>query len=156
MKFLFPLLTILILPLIGVIWLVKKVVIPFKRSSQNGMIRVKEEGKNVIYSPYFEFEQFLLETKLLVKVVIQLGNDGIQKGLEAPMSKKAESVSAKSLLYRESTLFLINQGETPLEVTPKYLEIDQEMISKLIDETQLIAAGHYYECEPHMAKDIRT
>lgn len=155
MKFLYPLLTLLILPLIVVIWPISKLIVLFKRSSKNGMIYLEESGKKVLYSPYFEFEMQFLETKLLVKLVMTLSNEGLQKNTHAPLSNEAEKTSKRKHLFREATLFFINQGETPVEITPKFLEIDQQSIYKLDDEAQLIAAGHYHECEPAMAVDLR-
>jgi len=153
MKFLYPILTLLILPLIAMAWLLKKVVVIFKKSSKNGMIYLKDEGKKVLYSPYFEYEAFFQETKLLVKLVITLSNEGLQKNTHAPLTSQAQNSKKSKHIFREATLFLINQGETPVEITAKFLEIDGEDIYKLDSEAQLIAAGHYHECEPAMAID---
>ena len=156
MKFLYPLLTLLILPLIALAWLIKKIVLLFKRSSKNGMIYLEDEGRKVLYSPYFEFETLFKDTHLLVKLVITLSNEGLQKKMQAPLSNEAEKSKKSKHIFREATLFLINQGETPVQITAKFLEIDGQSISKLDDEAQLIAAGHYHECEPVMAVDIES
>jgi len=156
MKFLYPILTLLILPLIALAWMVKKVVLLFKKSSKNGMIYLEDDGKKVLYSPYFEFETFFKESKLLVKLVITLSNEGLVKSTHAPLSELALKTNKRQHIFREATLFLINQGETPVEITAKFLEIDGESIYKLDSEAQLIAAGHYHECEPAMATDVQT
>ena len=143
------------LPIMALLWIVNKAVVPFRKSSSNGMVFIEEEGVKTLYSPYFEFETYFLESKLLVKVVIKLGNDGINAKMHAPQTQKAQKVNIRKLLFREATLFLINQDTTPIEIAPKYLEIDSESITKYDDTKQLIAAGHYYECEPAMAKDVR-
>lgn len=155
MKFLYPILTLMLLPLIAVAWLLKKLVIVFKKSSKNGMIYLEDEGKKVLYSPYFEYEAFFEDTKLLVKLVITLSNEGLQKNTHAPLTSLAQNSKKSKHIFREATLFLINQGETPVEITAKFLEIDGEDIYKLDSEPQLIAAGHYHECEPAMAVDVQ-
>ena len=155
MKFIYPLLTLLLLPLIAIAWPIQKLVIFFKKSSKNGMIYLKNEGEKVLYSPYFEQEQLFEDTKLMVKLVITLSNEGISKKTHAPLTDAAMKINQRHHIFREATLFLINQGETPVEITPKFLEIDEESIYKLDDQPQLIAAGHYHECEPAMAQDVQ-
>lgn len=156
MKFLYPILTLLILPLIAIAWLLKRVVVIFKKSSKNGMIYLDDGGEKVLYSPYFECETFFKESKLLVKLVITLSNEGLQKKTRAPLTLRAQKSRKSKHIFREATLFLINQGETPVEITAKFLEIDGEDIYKLDNEAQLIAAGHYHECEPAMAVDVEN
>lgn len=153
MKFIYPFLTLLILPLIAIAWPIQKIVIFFKKSSKNGMIYLKDGDKRVLFSPYFEFETHFLDTKLLVKLVMTLSNEGISKNTHAPLSNAADKTKKSQHIFREATLFLINQGEIPVEITPKFLEIDAQNIYKLEDQSQLIAAGHYHECEPAMAVD---
>lgn len=154
LKLLYPILTLIILPLIALAWILGKLIRPFKGSSSNGMILMDVEGEKVLFSPYFEFESFYEDTKLLVKVVVTLSNEGIMKKTMAPLTI-AGAKHPRRALFREATLFFINQGESPIEVTPKFLEIDAETISKLNDTPELIAAGHYVECDPVMARDAR-
>ena len=118
------------------------------------MIFLKNDGIKTLYSPYFEHETHFKDTKLLVKLVITLSNEGLQKNSHAPLSIAAEKAKKSKYIFREATLFLINQGETPVEITAKFLEIDGESIYKLDGEAQLIAAGHYHECDPAMATDV--
>ena len=155
MKFAYPILTLILLPLIALIWPIHKVVTFFKRSSKNGMIYLEDGVKKVLYSPYFEFETYLEDTRLLIKLVFTLSNEGIAKTTHAPLTNAAQKVGRRLHIFREATLFFINQGETPVEVTPKYLEVDAESIYKLDDQPQLIASGHYHECEPAMAMDVQ-
>lgn len=155
MKFAYPILTLLLLPLIALIWPIHKVVTFFKRSSKNGMIYLEDAGKKVLYSPYFEYESTFKDTSLLVKLVITLSNEGIAKNTHAPLTQAAQKAGRRLHIFREATLFLINQGQTPVEITAKFLEIDAESIYKLDDQAQLIAAGHYHECEPAMAMDVQ-
>lgn len=130
-----------------------KVVIPFRKSSSNGMIYIMQDREKVLYSPYLEYETLLPGSEVLVKVVAKMGNDGINPNLDAPL---ASGVTLKDKpLYRELTLFVINQGPATVQITPKYLEVEEDTISKLEDSPQLIGAGEYHECEPHMAKDRR-
>ena len=155
MKLLYPILTLVLLPLIAIAWLLGKMIRPFKKSSSNGMIYLEHEGEKRLYSPYFEFERSFEDTGLLIKVVFTLSNEGIIKNTHAPLTKQAQN-NPKKALFREATLFFINQSETPMEIAPKFLEIDKESIHKLDDTPQLVAAGHYIECEPVMAKDSRA
>jgi hypothetical protein len=155
LKLLYPLLTLLLLPLIAIAWVIQKIVVFFKRSSKNGMIYLDVEGEKVLFSPYFELETLFQDTKLLVKLVITLSNEGLQKKMQAPLTNEAEKVNQRQHIFREATLFFINQGETPVEITPMFLEIDAQNIYKLDNEAQLIAAGHYHECEPSMAVDVQ-
>ncbi len=155
MKFAYPFLTLLLLPLIALAWPVHKVVTFFKRSSKNGMIYLEDDGKKVLYSPYFEYETLFADTRLLVKLVITLSNEGIAANVHAPLTNAAQKAGRRLHIFREATLFLINQGDTPVEITAKFLEIDAESIYKLDDQPALIAAGHYHECEPAMAVDVQ-
>lgn len=153
-KFLYPLLTIIILPLIAIVWLLGKVIIPFRKSSSNGMIYLQKEGNKVLFSPYLEYETGFLDTDILIKVVTKMGNDGINPKTHAPLAKGL--TPADKVLFRETTLLIINEGTATAEITPKFLEIKNDTIMAINDGAQLIGAGEYYECEPHMAKDKRT
>lgn len=143
------------LPILGALWVANKAVVPFRKSSSNGMIYLETPQGRELFSPFFEFEAPFLDTQLLVKVVIKLGNDGIDKTVHAPLTIRAQMARKNSLLFREATLFLIHQGEQAVEITPRYLEIDGESISTLDAQPVIIAGGHYHECAPIMVKEAR-
>ncbi len=82
-----------------------------------------------------------------------LSNEALKKDTPAPLTEAARQTSNRRHIFRETALFLINEGEGPVEVTPKFIEIDGEMIIPLDDMPVVIPAGQYHECEHSMAKD---
>ncbi len=59
MKFLYPILTLLILPLIALTWLLSKIIVPFRRASKNGMIFLDEDDRRVLFSPFLSLKAAL-------------------------------------------------------------------------------------------------
>ncbi|KIM11056.1 MAG: hypothetical protein KU37_08095 [Sulfuricurvum sp. PC08-66] len=152
MRLIYALLTPLLLPLVGVAWVVRAVVMPLKRGGDNGMVYLRDGWVWRLYSPFFMGEVVTLEGKLRLQLVVKMGNDGI----DTPPLEVEVLPNVSHPLLRESTLFWFNLDSRALTLTPQYLEIAHESVVPLIQQPQTLEAHHYYESEPILALDSRN